>query len=334
MLNITKLDYYYNNIDINTLNLNHIHLTMGFDTNYIELSSIGIASILNTSSPDTYIHLHILALNFTFNDMKKIIGLKAINKNIDFIFYNGMQAIYDFAEKAKNERRGVGDYTRILAPEIVNNTNKILMMDSGDIIVHKDLSEIFFYELEDNYFSWILEDQAGNEQMTWSIFVRNNFYPNTGICLFNVRLWRKDNLYKQSILATIAYKSLPCPYQDILLIISNFKFKYFPLKYNCHPFFDTDEDMKNRNNNTKLIKEWMNNQRFSPYKYSIEEIIEAATDPVINHFYHNKIHNTIRCNSLTMKWIQYSKLTGLYEDIKRKYPKPFISCKHLLDNKS
>ena len=275
MLNITKLDYYYNNIDINTLNLNHIHVMMGFDSNYVEISSIGIASILNTSSPDTYIHFHFLVLNFVFSDMKKIIGLKKINKNADFVFYNALQAVYDFGERAKNEPRGVGDYTRILAAEIVNNTNRILVMDSGDIIAQKDISEVFYFDLEDNYFAWTLEDVAGNDE-SWSKFFRHNFYPNSGICLFNIRLWRKDNLYKQSILAAHSYKKIPCPYQDILLVVSNYKFKYFPLKYNCIQFFNTDEDMKNRNKNSKAILAWMNSQRFSPYKYSIEEIIEAC----------------------------------------------------------
>ena len=179
MLNITKLDYYYNKTDINTLNFNHIHLSMGFDRNYIELSSISIASILNTSSPDTYIHFHILAIEFTFEDMKKIISLNKINKNVEFVFYNSKQAEYDFGIRATKEWRGIGDYTRVLDPEIVNNTNKILIMDSGDIIVQKDISEIYFFDLEDNYFSWILEDVAGNHKVLWDEFFRNYFYPNS-----------------------------------------------------------------------------------------------------------------------------------------------------------
>ena len=59
MLNITQLDYYYNGYDLNNSNLNHIHLSMSFDKNYILLSTISIATILNTSSIDTYIHFHI-----------------------------------------------------------------------------------------------------------------------------------------------------------------------------------------------------------------------------------------------------------------------------------
>ena len=322
MLNITKLDYYYDNIDINKLNFNHIHLSMGFDSNYTELSSISIASILNVSNYDTFIHFHITAINFRFEDMKKIIQLKRINKNVEFIFYNSIQAEYDFGERSKEERRGIGEYTRILAPQIVNNTNKILILDSGDIIAQKDISEVFFYDLGDNYFSWILENWAGNN-IKFNRLFRNNFYPNSGVCLINVRLFRKDKLYKAAFFAARAYKFMACPMQDIFLVISNYKFTFFPLKYNVRLFFENDEQMRNRKKNNKLIIKWMNHQRFSPYKYSIEEILDAAIDPVINHIYCEKITNGIGCNSLTFQWINYVKLTGFYEKIKAKYPKPF-----------
>ena len=324
MINLTKLEYYYNNIDVNTKNFNHIHLSMSFDNNYIELASISIASILNTSNSDTYIHFHILCLNFKFEDMKKIIQLKKINKNVNFIFYNAKQAEYDFGERAKNEWRGVGNYAKILAPQIVNNTNKILIIDSGDIIAQKDISEIFYYDIEDNYFGWILEDIAGNYKNKIDSFFSNNFYQNAGVCLVNIRLFRKDELYKKAFFISISYRNLDCPFQDILISISIYKFKYFPLKYNSMIFFDNDEQMKNKRNNTKIIQEWNNAQKYSPFKYTIEEILDAAYDPVIIHYYHKKIYNgCFGCNIFTIQWIKYAKLTGLYEDIKLKFPQPF-----------
>ena len=327
MLNITKLDYYYNNIDIYTLNFNHIHLSMAFDNNYIELTSISIASILNVSSPDTYIHLHILCINFTFEDIKKIIQLKRINKNIEFIFYNSKQAEYDFGEKAKDNYRGVGEYARILAPEIINNTNKVLILDSGDIIAQKDISEIYFYDLGDNYFGWIIDPAAGNEY-EYDIFFRNNFYPNTGVLLVNIRLFRKDNLYKESFFVYLAYKYFLLPIQDIFSLISIYKFKIIPLKYNSIIFFEYDEHINNKINQSIKIDNWLKNQKHSPYKYSIEDILEAAYDPVINHFFSGKVQEGIGvgCNRITYQWVQYAKLSGLYKEIRTKYPMPFYVC--------
>jgi len=112
-----------------------------------------MASLLNTSNPDTYIHFHLLLINnIEYKDLKPIIDLKKINKNVEFVFYNGKQSEYDFGEKGRKNWRGVGDYSRLTLCEIVNNTNKILNMDCGDIIVKKDLSELYFFDIGDNYF--------------------------------------------------------------------------------------------------------------------------------------------------------------------------------------
>ena len=109
--------------------------------------------------------------------MEKIIQLKRINNKIDFIFYCPKQVEYDFEKKIINYTKGVGDYSRILAPEIVNNNNKLLILDSGDVLAQKDLSEVYYYDIEDNYFAWILEEPAGNEH-EWNKFFINRLYPN------------------------------------------------------------------------------------------------------------------------------------------------------------
>ena len=322
MLNVTKLDYFYYNIEItNYSNYNHIHLSTAFDKNYIYLSSVSFASILNTSNSNTYLHFHLIILDSKFEDMKKIIQLKKINKNVEFIFYNGKQAEYDFGSRNKKEFRGVGDCAKMLIPEIVNNTNKIIIMDSGDILAQKDLSEIFFFDLEDNYFAWTLEYFAGNPK-TWHKFSENKFYPNGGICLVNVTLFRKDKLYERAYFASMAYEFLHGPYQDIYFMISVYKFKYFPLNYNCKQFFDNDEQIKNKKI-TKYINFYTSRQKYSPFKYNIDEIFDASRDPVIIHIYHEKTYLGTANKKYTNQWINYIKLTGFYKEIKKLYPKPF-----------
>ena len=60
MLNFTMLDYYYNNIKLDTSELNHIHIGIGLDNNYIPLTLITLISLLETSNKNTYIHLHVI----------------------------------------------------------------------------------------------------------------------------------------------------------------------------------------------------------------------------------------------------------------------------------
>ena len=334
MLNITKLDYHYKNKKVKSKCLNHIHISMGFDNYYLDLSTISIMSIINTSNTNTFIHFHFLCLNLKFKDMKKIIQLKRKNKNIEFVFYNSQQLKYDFGKRAKNEFRGISNYARLLAPQIVNNTNRILCLDSGDIIAQKDISEVYFYDLEDNYFACILDNIAGNYKNKLDYFFRNKLYPNGGILLFNIRLFRKDELYKKVFFVSLSYPYLRCPCQDILIIISIYKFKYMPLNYNSNPLINDDKDKYKvkKNMKTKRIKHWLNNQKFSPYKYSINELFDAAKDPVIYHFYTHKIFKGHKCTLHTIQWINYAKLTGLFKIIKKKYPKPFKICEYIIKN--
>ena len=186
MLNITKLDKaFYNKIIKDNSEQNHIHLSMGHDSNYILLSLISIASILNTTNSETFIHFHFVLLGCKFEDMKPIIALNKINPNVEFIFYDGKQVEYDFLEFGSKEKRGLGDYTKFLIPEIVNNTNRILILDSADIIAKKDLSELYYYDIGDNYFAIALDIIAGKQDRLF-VFAKNKFYPNIGSCLVNI----------------------------------------------------------------------------------------------------------------------------------------------------
>ena len=324
MLNITLLNYYYYNLDIDTYDFNHIHIGMSFDANYITLSKITIASILNTSSVNTYIHFHI-GLNYCkYPDIKKLLDLNEINKNMEFIFYKGTQAELDFYQNGKKGFRGIGDYTRLLLPQIVNNTNRILILDSGDIIAQKDLSEIYFFELDDNYFAFSLEYGAGNFH-EYYIFLRNNFYFNAGVCLVNIRKFREDNLYKNAFFAAIAYEHLPCPFQDIFLMISNYKFKYWSLNYNCPQFFENDKEMEEKTYNTSGFNGWLESQKKTIFRYNKEELMNAALDPVIIHLYFNKPYLNAANKRFTKMWIEYSRLAKVYEEIKIKFPQIFNS---------
>ena len=326
MLNITKLEYYYkkNRINLNVSKLNHIHISMSFNNKYADLSLISISSILNTSNIDTYIHFHILGLNFSFYEIQKIIALRKINNKVEFIFYNAKQAEFDF-DLGLKDRRGIGNYAKILIPQIINNTDKILILDSGDILCQKDLSELFFYDIGDNYFGWILDHNAGNNLLIKSDkFMTNYFHPNTGVFLVNIKLFKKDELYKKAVFMSKSYNYFRCPTQDILITISNYKFQFIPLKYNIHIYYNNDKERK-RKIKTKAFKKFLRNQRFSPYKYTIDEIHEAMKNPVIYHFITDKIQYKNKCDRIMKKWLYYANLSGVYEKLKVQYPRPF-SC--------
>ena len=67
----------------------------------------------------------------------------------------------------------------------------------------------------------------------------------------------------------------------------------------------------------------MNAQKNSPFRYSLDEIFDAAIDPVITHLILRKPQRNHANKIIMDKYRKYAKITGAIEEIKQKYPKPF-----------
>ena len=210
----------------------------------------------------------------------------------------------------------------LLIPQIINNTNKVIILDSGDIIAQKDLSEIYFYDIGDNYFGWMLEICAGYYLEYKDKFMTNNFHPNAGVVLVNVRLFRNDELYKKAVFVGKSYHSFECPVQEILITVTNYKFAYIPLNFNVNLHFNSEKE-KFEKKNVSGIESWLKYQRFSPHKYEYNEFMDAMLDPVINHYYFGKMQDEKSCVKPVLQWLKYVNLTGKYKNLKLKYPNPF-----------
>ena len=125
-----------------------------------------------------------------------------------------------------------------------------------------------------------------------------------------------------------SYNYFKSPTQDILITIANYKFKYIPLNYNIHLYYENETDKLNKIK-TSSIKQFQKVQRFAKYKYSFEEIYNAMINPVVHHFYMEKIYNISRCNKFVLQWLKYTKEAGVYKILKKKYPKPFHCKKYI-----
>ena len=112
------------------------------------------------------------------------------------------------------------------------------------------------------------------------------------------------------------------PLSRNFFFISVYRFKFLPLNYNCKQFYDNDIEMLEKKE-TKYIKYYTKKQKFSPFKYEIEEINDASLNPVITHIYHEKTFLGTANKKFTIQWIKYVELSGFYKEIKKMYPKPF-----------
>ena len=88
-----------------------------------------------------------------------------------------------------------------------------MFLDSGDIIVQKDLSVIYFYDIKDNYFG-SLEILAGYYLVYKDKFTIYNNHPQESFIWINIRLFRKDEYYRKTIIVINSYLDFQNPSQD------------------------------------------------------------------------------------------------------------------------
>ena len=333
MINFTLLDvvYYSNNTYTSYNEYNDIHIGFAFNDNYTFASIPSIVSILNNSYNTTFLHFHIcVPKQFTFSNILKLNSLKHKNNNrSDFTFYNCHQGEIYFERHMKKDIK-ICDFLRLSLIEYVNNTGKLLVLDSGDIFANKDLYELYSINLGDNYYAGVLEPSAGNRRICWDQYLSNNLYINVGVVLYNVTLWKKDELYKRAFYFTLTHRKFPLPYQDIMSAINQGNVKIIDMKYNCPPLYHNQQEMKEKTNKIKEIFTYYYDQRFSPFRETLTDIINAASDPVITHCYcYGKCHLGTCRNYLMEKWEYYLNISGFRDEILERYPDALLRLKEM-----
>ena len=323
ILNFNILDEYYTGITKNYSKFNHIHISFAFDNNYTLLSSITIANILNITNPENFVHFHIILANdFEYINMKKINSLKAkINNNSEFIFYNGSKAEEDFGKDIKNEKCGVGEYAKLLVSELIDEKiDRVINLDAGDLIIEKDLLELYNYPLEDYLVRGVI-DPYSKCFAHWNTFMHRVNYTNAGVYLYNLKKWREMDTYHDIITfyKSFHYKNkLIMQHQDIINgFLPTVAVGDLPMKFNLFEYVTKK--------NGRVEGGFLFIVDCSLYVGNKKPILEAEENIVIRHFNHHKIQNGRGIYPLTKEWQENAKLTGFYDEICEKYPE---GCKN------
>ena len=314
-INFNELDKSYNNNTEIFKSFNNIHISLCTNNDYHLLASVTIASILKNANNNTYIHFHIIALNeLNLKIMKKIYSLKSkINNNSEFIFYDGKKVEKDFELGIKDSKRGAIDYGRLIIPELLNDINKVISIDIGDILVEKDLNEL--YELNIEHYGYLGVIDAYPKCFLNSIFNHKENYVNGGVILLNVEKWKELNLY-QYIVKMFKYVLTQTkfydPYSDIMNDFLPWgSTGFMPLKYNHPDYININKT------NQKEYKIWTKDCSY--YRDKRDIVIEAENNVVIRNLNNFKVYEGKGTKKMKKEWNYYAKLTGFYDEICKKY---------------
>jgi len=292
--NILKQEYKLE--EIKAQKPNKIHINVAFKDIEINTYLKHIASILNKADKDkTFLHIHMMdAGEFNYDSFQKISKmLTNLNNFTEIIVYNANPALKDFNIRPDTQEKFGTEYAKLYAFKILKDIQKIIFLDSDDIMVQKDLSELYELKMDDIYARGIAEEPGLKyQQIEWydKYIMDKSHYINGGVMLINLELCQRDNIYEKAIELNNNefYMKTESPMQDILNVLLRKKIEFFHPKFNKINFYENPSDKDDESKWYTFMQQTIKLGEKNNHIYTKEELLEADGDPTIVHYYLDK----------------------------------------------
>ena len=139
-----------------------INIGFQLDSSYILRTMMTLASIIDSQKLSTKLRLHFaVVLRFNSKNMLKIYSLREkIREDVEFNFYNAERVESDFKGM---HPKGPGAVAKILLPHLLpDDIERLLLFDSGDVLVLRDLSEMYNWNISDYLYMGTPDPCIGN----------------------------------------------------------------------------------------------------------------------------------------------------------------------------
>lgn len=263
-----------------------IPIVLTFDNNLSLPAAVCISSLLESALPDTFYDVYILHSG----NAPEIVGINKICEyypNVEFHF----RSVGNAFENAF-EIRGITKtaYYRLLAADYIIEYDRVIYADV-DTVFRIDLSELYSYDLKDNYvgavYAYGLNTKQEGQAYIKSIGLVPGNYFVSGFLLMDLAKIRQDRLVGRFI--ELAKKRFKYQDQDILNIVCKDKISSLPFIYHMGVAACEAISLNPKLNNTELL--------FNPY----------PKDPLI---YSNIHYNGVKpwrdwCPNLDQWWEAY-----------------------------
>lgn len=236
------------------------HVVFATDDNYVQHLGVTLRSLLENNKDESFV-IHIFSNSVSQKSKER---LEEISNGSDcrIEFLDIEDSVFD---KVITGRWGKAMYYRLLIPEFIDE-EKVLYLDV-DIVVNGPIGTLYDMNIEAEYIAAVEDIWSDPRRQERLQMHPESKYFNSGVMLINVKKWRDDRLADQiREFLTSNHKMLGSPDQDALNAIINGRWKRLPLKYNQYD--------KHTGKDKKAFEA----------SFSVQELSEADSDPVIIHF--------------------------------------------------
>ena len=283
---------------------NSINIAMATDNNYVLPTIVAITSMLENVNEDSFYKFYLLiSEDFTKENEEKFLTLEKRYKEKCLI--NFLKMDNEFDNNITLPHITSATYFRLRLPSLLQNEEKCLYLD-GDIIVLKDLVELYNTDITDYYIAGVKEigvqvfSRKRNEKLDIPDVEK---YVNAGILLMNLKKMRQDNIEQKfnEFIPLLEERNLSLADQDVLNSVCYEKIYNLPFKYNVRANYFAI--MKNNTPSSHLVKQ----------NFTGKEWVEAKKRPVIIHY----AVKTKPWNNPTMPygdlWCEYARKTDYFK---------------------
>lgn len=279
-----------------------IHIALCFDNNFVMQAGVTLLSIVH-SNKHNKITFHLFVNNISNEEKEKIKSL--VTDNCTVIFYDvNTTLLKDCPINPQIHSRSIAKYFRILIPTIIDDKiEKILYLDC-DIIVVKDLSDLFKIDLGEKAIGVVYDQKPFEiENFNRLKIDKEAGYFNSGVMMINNKVW-KEKEYSKMIFELIEKEkdNLEWEDQDALNMMFSDNKVLYSLEYNLQ------NDMLYIDNKI--------------YWKDCEQLNQAINHPSIIHFCGNKPWKKSCKHPYKQLWLDY-----LYETPWKNYHLREISLK-------
>ncbi len=207
-----------------------IHIAFICDENYVLPTSVTINSILQNKFPSSAYRIHIVTTALSEKSKKLFNKLNSDYVNISIVEAE-LGNLETLHQSTKNSYcvATPAALLKFRLPELLGDVSKVLYLD-GDLIVRRDLSELFQTDLTDYFLGAVID--SGSLYSENPIVKSFDNYFNSGVMFLNLDKMREyhctDRLIEEKVKHPTGLMD-----QNIFNIVFNNQVRFLNIRYNC-----------------------------------------------------------------------------------------------------
>jgi hypothetical protein len=298
---------------------NEINVGSSLDSGFILRTMITTASVMDSQKLDTKLRLHFAVVkDFSVKNMLKIYSLRTkIREDVEFNFYNAKRVEKELEGLSP---KGPGICARLLLPQLlVDDVERLIMIDNGDAIVLRDLSEMYNWNMGNNIYMGVPDQGIGK----FGIYSNKSLcvYINGGNYLIDVKKVKEKNMYEKFRKYKNLYNSIFAE-QDMISDIAYGQVGYLPIRFGLiSPYQnDSQSDIPPFKTFFEAINLKKIDINYSYIPHNFNEYNLQAFNPVIAHHWNAKWMDGNGMSIYRRLAQYYIFLAGIWEETCKKYP--------------